>query len=106
MEPKRDIRIDQELVKALSHPIRLEILQALQGRVASPLEISAEIGQSLGVVSYHASTLVRCGCLELVHSKARRGGLENFFGIAPDSALGLQNGRPPNRRQAPGPETD
>jgi DNA-binding transcriptional ArsR family regulator len=80
-------RMDQELVKALSHPIRLEILETLQGRVASPAEISAEIGRSQGVVSYHAGTLVRCGCLELVHSRARRGGIENFFAITPRCAF-------------------
>jgi DNA-binding transcriptional ArsR family regulator len=75
--------MDTELVQALSHPIRLEILAALTDRVASPVELSAEIGEKPGVVSYHANTLVRCGCLELVHSKARRGGIENFFAITP-----------------------
>jgi DNA-binding transcriptional ArsR family regulator len=75
--------VDHELVRALSHPIRLKILETLRGRVASSVEISEEIGQSLGVVSYHASALVGCGCLELVHSKARRGGIENFFAITP-----------------------
>lgn len=78
-----DARLDRELARALSHPIRLEILETLRGRVASPAEISAEIGHNLGVVSYHASTLVRCGCLELVHSRGKRGRIENFFAIAP-----------------------
>lgn len=74
-------RTHQELVRALSHPIRMEILEALQGRIASPAELSREMNQSLGVISYHAKTLVRCGCLELVHAEPRRGTLENFFGI-------------------------
>jgi|tagenome__1003787_1003787.scaffolds.fasta_scaffold17948160_1 DNA-binding transcriptional ArsR family regulator len=87
MEGKRNNRIDQELVKALSHPVRLEILEALQGRVASTVEISEEIGQSVGVVSYHAGTLVRYGYLELVHSKGHRGAVENFFGITPDCSF-------------------
>jgi predicted transcriptional regulator len=78
-----DPRLDHELVRALSHPIRLEILEILRGRVASPVEISAEIGRSQGVVSYHASTLVRYGCLQLVHSKANRGAVENFFAVTP-----------------------
>jgi DNA-binding transcriptional ArsR family regulator len=75
--------MDHEMVRALSHPIRLEILETLRGRAASPFEISEEIGQSQGVVSYHACTLVRCGYLELVDSKAGRGGIENFFAITP-----------------------
>lgn len=87
MPDRHDARIDRELVKALSHPIRLKILETLQGRVASPAEISDEIGQSLGVVSYHAGTLVRCGCLELVDSKARQGAIENFFAITPHCPL-------------------
>jgi DNA-binding transcriptional ArsR family regulator len=90
---KRDGRIDQELVKALSHPIRVEILEALQGRVASPTELSQEIDESLGVISYHAKTLVKCGCLELVHTEPRRGAIEHFFGLAPRSSIGHQDWR-------------
>ena len=80
-------RIDYELMSALSHPVRLEILFALQGRVASPAELSQEIGASLGVISYHTFTLVRCGCLELVHSEARRGVIENFFAVTPRALM-------------------
>lgn len=93
MADKRDRRIDQELVKALSHPIRVEILEALQGRVASPTELSQEIDESLGVISYHAKTLVKCGCLELVHTEPRRGAIEHFFGLAPRSSIGHQDWR-------------
>lgn len=75
-------RSRQELVRALSHPLRMEILEKLQGRVASPAELAQELDQRLGVVAYHAHTLLRCGCLELVHSEPRRGSVENFFGIS------------------------
>lgn len=81
-------RTDQELVRALSHPVRLEILQALQGRIASPAELSREIDQRPAVVSYHAGTLLRCGCLELVHSRGQRGAIENFFAVAPPALFG------------------
>jgi hypothetical protein len=43
--------------------------------------------KSPGVISYHASTLLRCGCLELVGSGTRGGGIENFFGITSHSPL-------------------
>lgn len=89
-ERKREGR-DQELLRALSHPIRLEILQALQDRIASPAEISREIDRGPGVVSYHASTLLRCGCLQLVHSRGRRGAIENFFAVTPRSFSGSGN---------------
>jgi DNA-binding transcriptional ArsR family regulator len=92
--PKKNAaRIDQELVRALSHPIRVNILEALQGRVASPSELSKEMDESLGVVSYHTNALVECGCLELVHTKPRRGALEHFFGVTPRSFIGHQDWR-------------
>jgi DNA-binding transcriptional ArsR family regulator len=75
--------MDLDLSRALSHPVRWEIVEALQERVASPVELSEQIGESQRVVSYHAGALVRCGCLELVHSRGRRGGIENFFAITP-----------------------
>jgi DNA-binding transcriptional ArsR family regulator len=93
LSEKKHGRIDQELVKALAHPIRVSILEALQGRLASPSELSQELGQSLGVISYHANTLVECGCLELVHTKQRRGALEHFFGLTPRSFIGHQDWR-------------
>lgn len=79
MPDEKDMRIDQELVKALSHPIRIEILEALRGRIASPSELSREMDQRLGVISYHTKTLVKCGCLELVHAEARQGSIESYF---------------------------
>lgn len=79
MPDDNDIRLDQELVKALSHPLRVEILETLRGRIASPTELSREMDQHLGVISYHTKTLVKCGCLELVHAEARRGSIESYF---------------------------
>lgn len=87
MTDDRDERLNYELVNALSHPVRLEILLALQGRVASPAELSQELGASLGVISYHTSTLVKCGCLELVRSERRRGVIENFFAVTPRALM-------------------
>ena len=86
MADKRDSRIDEELTKALSHPIRVEILEALQGRVASPTELSQDLDESLKVISYHAKTLVQCGCLELVGIEPRRGSLEHLLGVVARSS--------------------
>jgi DNA-binding transcriptional ArsR family regulator len=86
MEAKRS-RHDHEIVKALSHPTRLEILVALQGRVASPTQLAEEMNKSAGVISYHASALLKCGCLELVHAEPRQGSIERFFGITSRSPI-------------------
>ncbi len=93
--------MDHELVRALSHPVRMEIVEVLRRGAASPAEIAGEIGQRRGVVAYHATILVRCGCLELVGSRSRGGGIENLFAIAPDSIVGFGPRRPPPKRQAP-----
>jgi predicted transcriptional regulator len=90
---ERDGRNDRELVRALSHPIRVEILETLQGRVASSRELSQEMDRSLGVIAYHASTLVRCGCLELVETEPRQGGGEHFFGVTPGTFVSQQRWR-------------
>lgn len=91
MPDKRNTRIDQQLVKALSHPVRVEILEALRDRVASPNELSREMDSSVGTISYHAKTLVKCGCLELVHTKPRRGAMEHFFSVPPRSSVSTQH---------------
>lgn len=87
VEERKRGRGKHEIARALSHPVRVEILQALHGRIASPAELSREIGQRPAVVSYHASTLLKCGCLELVHSRPQRGAVENFFAVAPHSLI-------------------
>jgi DNA-binding transcriptional ArsR family regulator len=90
---KDAVRIDQELVKALSHPLRVQILEALQDRVASPSELSREMDLGIGVVSYHTNTLVSCRCLELVHTVPRRGAVEHFYRATPRSFIGHQDWR-------------
>lgn len=82
MGDDKGARGDHELAKALSHPVRVEILEALRGRTASPVELSREMDQPVEVISYHTKALVNCGCLELVRRKPVRGSVEHFFGLA------------------------
>ena len=85
--------IDQRLVHALAHPMRVQILEILSERVASPIELSAALGKSLSHVSYHTRTLDECGCLQLVGTEQRRGATEHFYKAAPDSFIGSQEWR-------------
>ena len=71
--------IDPRLMKALSHPLRQQILQALNQRVASPAELSQELGESLGNVSYHVKILDELEAIELVRTAPVRGALEHFY---------------------------
>ena len=74
--------IDSPSPKALSHPIRIEILRALRNGVASSNQLSEQLGARQDVVAYHAKVLVRHGCLQLLDSAPRRGAVENYFGVA------------------------
>jgi DNA-binding transcriptional ArsR family regulator len=74
--------IEPRLTRALSHPVRLEILNCLRAGIASSSELAEELGARQGVVSYHAKVLVQYGCLELVHNAPREGAVvESYFGL-------------------------
>lgn len=79
--------IDERLVRALSHPLRVKILEILSERVASPNDLAEELGVDLTHVAYHTRTLDRCGCLELVDTAKRRGATEHFYKAAPGAFL-------------------
>ena len=85
--------IDPDLVRALAHPVRVRILEALQGRTASPTELARRFRESLGVVSYHANALLDLDCIEQVHTRPRRGTIEHFYTARPRSFVGHQDWR-------------
>ena len=71
--------IDPRLAKAVSHPLRMQILTVLNQRVASPVEIAKELDQPLANVSYHTRMLERLKCIELVSETKRRGAIEHHY---------------------------
>jgi DNA-binding transcriptional ArsR family regulator len=85
--------IDQNLVRALAHPMRVRVLEALQGRTASPTELAREFHESLGVVSYHANALLEVDCIEQVGTRPKRGTIEHFYTARPRSFIGHQDWR-------------
>jgi DNA-binding transcriptional ArsR family regulator len=85
--------IDQRLVHALAHPMRVRILEVLSDRVASPVELATELDGSLSHVAYHTRTLEDCGCLQLVGTEQRRGATEHYYKAAPDSFIGSREWR-------------
>jgi DNA-binding transcriptional ArsR family regulator len=79
MKPYSDIN-DPRLIKALAHPLRVQILSILATRdMASPNEMAEELGVSLGVMSYHVRRLHALGFLELVKRTPRRGAIEHHY---------------------------
>ena len=73
---------DKNLVAALSHPLRIRILDVLHQKVASPREIAEELGAKVGDVSYHVTKLRTLGAIELVRTEPRRGTLKHFYRAA------------------------
>jgi DNA-binding transcriptional ArsR family regulator len=70
---------DPRLVKALAHPLRVQILSALEDRVASPSDLATELDAPLGNVSYHVRTLADLGLVKLVKRRTRRGAVEHYY---------------------------
>ena len=70
---------DPRLVKALAHPLRVQILTVLEERTASPSDLAEELGAPLGNVSYHVRTLTDLGLLKLVRRRTRRGAVEHYY---------------------------
>ncbi len=71
--------VNQNLVKALAHELRVEILMILNERMASPNELSKELGEGLSQVSYHVKVLRDYKCIELVKTVPRRGAVEHYY---------------------------
>jgi DNA-binding transcriptional ArsR family regulator len=93
MTPGRPNRIDQRLVRALGHPLRVKILEVVQVRKASPSELTELLSAPLGNVAYHVRVLEKCGCIEQVATARRRGAVEHYFRARPRSYIGHQDWR-------------
>jgi DNA-binding transcriptional ArsR family regulator len=70
---------DARVIKAYSHPLRLQILSLLDNRVASPKQIATELGTPLPNTAYHVRQLAALGLVELVRRTARGGAIEHHY---------------------------
>lgn len=72
--------VDPRFVRALSHPVRAEILQVLMGeREVSSNLIAAKVEEKSAVVHYHLTVLQQCEAIELARTEQHRGMAEHFF---------------------------
>jgi DNA-binding transcriptional ArsR family regulator len=71
--------VDSRLAKALAHPLRVQLLAALNEGVASPNELAKKLDEPLTNVSYHVRMLHDLGTIELVDTEPRRGALEHYY---------------------------
>lgn len=91
--PRDEDGIDVQLVRAIAHPLRIQILQVLNERDASPNEMVRLLKSPLGNIAYHTRVLEKCGCVEVVRTEQRRGAIEHFFRAVPRSYVGHQDWR-------------
>jgi DNA-binding transcriptional ArsR family regulator len=80
--------IDQRLVRSISHPLRIRILEALTDHVASPNTLAEKFETDLSGVAYHTRELDRLGALELVDTGRVRGAIEHFYKATPNAFVG------------------
>ena len=78
-EQSSDPKDETRMMKALSHPLRWRILDALAAGPASPSMIATELGEPLGNVSYHVKILLSYDAIELVETRPVRGALEHVY---------------------------
>jgi DNA-binding transcriptional ArsR family regulator len=72
--------LDPNLVKALGHPLRLRLLEAIiDDEEQSPVVLARRFGQPLASVSRHVRILRDLGFVELTRTEPRRGAVEHFY---------------------------
>lgn len=74
------IRVGVQLMKALAHPMRIQITAELNKPecVTSPSKFAEKYGLSLSKASYHFKELRKYGCIEIVDEQPVRGSTEHF----------------------------
>jgi DNA-binding transcriptional ArsR family regulator len=75
----RVARLDKRIAKALSHPLRTEIIAILSDTCASPSELADMLGEELSSVSYHTQELLKLECIEVVDEEKVRGAVKTTY---------------------------
>jgi DNA-binding transcriptional ArsR family regulator len=74
---------DDDLLVALRHPVRRDILRVMASEDAiSPREVASALHQPLSNVSYHVRVLADCAAVSLVSTKPVRGSMQHFYCLA------------------------
>jgi DNA-binding transcriptional ArsR family regulator len=103
---------DNNLLVALRHPMRRQLLRRMIGEKAiSPRELATELDQPLSNVAYHMRVLADNGAVTLVKTKPVRGSMQHFYRAAIEASwahqvLGLSEGNGDGTGESPSrPET-
>jgi DNA-binding transcriptional ArsR family regulator len=80
--------VDPRFIEALSHPIRIQILDRMASQSMSPKGLADLLSWPLSNVSYHVRCLHELGAIKLVDTAQRRGATEHFYSVVPDAFVG------------------
>lgn len=96
---------DNDLLVALRHPLRREILRemARSENAISPREVATILDQPLSNVSYHVRVLAECAAIALVGTQPVRGSMQHFYCIELEAPWALQVLGLDRRRSGGGP---
>jgi DNA-binding transcriptional ArsR family regulator len=78
-EKTQELSLKQRLIKALAHPLRVQILAFMNDREWSPNELSEELVEGLSQVSYHVKVLRDFKLIEMTKTEPRRGAVEHYY---------------------------
>jgi DNA-binding transcriptional ArsR family regulator len=70
---------DADVLKALNHPVRRQVMSMLDDGIASPKELAGRLGLSIPSVSYHVGILRDLGLIKVVRETPRRGAVERHY---------------------------
>ncbi|MCX4746644.1 winged helix-turn-helix domain-containing protein [Kitasatospora sp. NBC_01287] len=70
-----------EQFKALGHPIRHRMVNALRQRPATLRQLAAALGMAKGTAGYHVRVLREAGLVRLAETRQVRGGTEQYFAL-------------------------
>lgn len=81
---KADVRIEADaehiqLLKALAHPIRLELLGILSYKEMSPTDFAAHRSEPISNLGYHFRVLRELGFIEVARTRPGRGSVEHIY---------------------------
>lgn len=72
-------------LRALSHPVRLQMLSLLTGASFSAAELARELGLTQANASYHLRTLLAAGVIRAAGTQKVRGGTAKRYRYEPDA---------------------
>jgi DNA-binding transcriptional ArsR family regulator len=70
---------DARVIKAIGHPLRWRMLEALNEGEASPARLARRFDEPVNLVAYHMGILETAGAVELVRTEPRRGSTEHYY---------------------------